>query len=444
MAVIIDRDSQIPMYEQIYMNMRNDILSGLMKEGEKLPSKRVLAERLRVSKITVENAYAQLIAEGYVRSTERSGYYVQYTGGAFELPKAVKPNGNIRNIPVVDTVKEEGNLEMFPFSVWSRLMRSVISEKGTALLKSVRNGGAYELRSAISGYLYRSKGFYQPPERIIVGSGSEYMYNMLIQFIGGDKKYGYENPGLVNLSKIFALNRIDCSPIKIDEQGLKTSELYEKKIQVAHTSPAHQYPTGIVMPISRRREIMRWMEDTGGYVIEDDYDGEFRWSGKPIPTMFGADRTGRIIYMKTFSQTISPTIRISYICLSEELYELWCEKLGFYSCSVPVLEQYTLAEFISGGFYERNINRSRKHYRKIRDLLLQKAASCSEFKFYGTDAGLHIVFRIPEYNEKVDSYFKRCRLVVRRLSDFCLDGIKCDDDLFVVYFANAIAEEILK
>lgn len=444
MAITIDRSSPKPMYEQIYQSIKYDILSGRMNEGEKLPSKRALAERLEVSKITVENAYAQLIAEGYVYSAERSGYFVQYNGGAIPLLQHSKPHMEEGNFDAAFEPKEEANTGTFPFSIWSRLMRDVISEKGTELLKPVRSGGAAELRRAISGYLYRAKGFYQPPERIIIGSGSEQMYNFLIQLLGADKKYGYEDPGLVKLPKICELSRVEHSSVRIDGQGLNVSELYEKGIGVAIATPAHQYPTGIVMPVSRRCELIRWVDETGGYLIEDDYDGEFRFEGLPIPTMFGADTTGRIIYMKTFSQTISRTIRISYACLSEELYALWREKLGFYSCSVPVFEQFTLAKFINDGYYERNINRCRKHYKRIRDLLRQKAAQYPEFDYYGAEAGIYIVVRAPHFDEKVSAFVKRCGLTAKKLNEYCFDGVRCDDDLYIINFANANPDEIMK
>lgn len=444
MAASIDKNSPKPLYEQIYQSIKYDILSGRMKEGERLPSKRALAERLKVSNITVENAYAQLIAEGYVHSAERSGYFVQYNGGAFELPRHAAPRAEDGNFDAAFEPKEEANTSTFPFSVWSRLMRDVISEKGTELLKPVRNGGAAELRRAISGYLYRSKGFYQPPERIIIGSGSEYMFNLLIQLIGAEKKYGYENPGLVKFRKICELSRAGHAAVGIDKQGMKVSELYEKNINVAITTPAHQYPTGIVMPASRRRELINWLEETGGYIIEDDYDGEFRFEGLPIPTIFGADGTGRVIYMKTFSQTISRTIRISYVCLSEELYALWREKLGFYSCSVPVFEQFTLARFINERYYERNISRCKKRYKHIRDLLKQKATLYPEFEYYGAEAGIYAVARAPHINDRVLAFIERCGLTAKKLSEFCSEGLICDDNLYIINFANANPEEIMK
>ena len=201
----LDKNSEKPLYEQIYELLRDEILSGRLSEGEKLPSKRTLADKLQVSLITVENAYSQLIAEGYVRAEQRSGYFVQYSGGAVDLPKN-QHRIIFENPPVEETPQPSAGASIFPFSVWTKLMRSIILEKGTELLQPVKNGGAYELREAISGYLYRARGIYTPPERIIVGSGTEYLYNLLIQLLGRDKCFGVENPGFPKLAKIYALN----------------------------------------------------------------------------------------------------------------------------------------------------------------------------------------------------------------------------------------------
>lgn len=441
MRISLDMNSKKPLYERIYEVLKTDILSGKLKADEKLPSKRALAEQLEVSLITVANAYEQLIAEGYVRAEQRSGYYVQYSGGVVELTPPPEPF--CEESPSDDESAETSGV--FPFSVWTRLMRRVILEKGTALLQSVQNGGAYELRSAISGYLYRARGLYQPPERIIIGSGAEYMYNLLIQLLGREKKYASENPGFPKLPKIYVLNDVDFVPISLDEYGVNVSELCEKGVDIAHISPAHHFPTGIVMPISRRLELARWAMDGGKFIIEDEYDSEFRWSGKPLPALFGQGAEGRVIYINTFSQTIAPSVRISYMCLPEELYEQWRLRLGFYTCSVPVFEQFTLAKFISEGYFERHLSRAKKHFRRIRELVIRFLERYDGVEISESNAGLHFTVRISEDSERIVSECKQYGIKITPISQYYTDNSLIPiekNKLFVVNFASANEERL--
>lgn len=436
----LDKNSKKPLYEQLYENIKTDILSGKMNEGEKLPSKRSIAEQLRISTITVENAYSQLIAEGYVRAAERSGYFVQYSGGTSMPPKADILQTAVES-PFDENVSEL-SAGTFPFTVWTKLMRSVILEKGTSLLQPVRSGGAEELRRAVSGYLYRVRGFSPPPERIIIGAGTEYLYNLLIQLLGRGLCYGIENPGYEKLPKIYALNNVRYEYIPLDKSGMSAKELYKKGVDIAHISPAHHYPTGIVMPISRRSEIMRWAGSGKRFIIEDDYDSEFRWSGKPVPTMFGSDTAGRVIYINTFSQTIAPSVRISYMCLSEELYALWRERLGFYACPVPAFEQYTLARFISEGYFERHINRAKKRFRRVRELVLQLISRYSGTEIFEENAGLHFTVSAGACAQQIINDCSPCGIRITPLSDYYAE--KRADGRFVVNYAGACEEKLLK
>ncbi len=437
----LEKNGDKPLYEQLYELLRDDILTGRAAKGKRLPSKRALAEQLQVSIITVENAYSQLIAEGYVRSEQRSGYFVQYSGEAIAPPPRGFPDKPKRET-VSETLGENAGAAIFPFSVWTRLMRSVILEKGERLLQPVENGGAFELREAISDYLYRARGFYVPPERIIAGSGTEYLYNLLIQLLGRDKRYGVEDPAFPKLTKIYALNGVKYDGIPLDDSGMKASELYKKHIDVAHISPAHHFPTGIVMPISRRREILGWAENGERFIIEDDYDSEFRHSGKPVPTIFGMGSSERVIYINTFSQTIAPSVRISYMCLSESLYALWREKMGFYACSVPVFEQYTLARFISEGFFERHINRAKKRFKRICTRVTELISSYPDVRIFSENAGLHFTIRAGAHAAQIAEDCAKRGIKVTPLADYYADPADCDPDLFLVNYANAAEEKL--
>lgn len=432
------------LYEQIYESIRDDILSGKLREGEKLPSKRALAESRHVSVITVQNAYAQLIAEGYVRTAERSGYFVQYSGGVTSFPAAVLSESVSEPLTEETILEQSASADLFPFSVWTKLMRSVILEKSTALLRPVTSGGAMELRTAISGYLHRTRGFWQPPERIVIGAGTEYLYNLLIQLLGRDKRYGIEDPAYEKLSKIYALNGVEFEYILLDEYGMSAAGLSEKHIDVAHISPAHHFPTGIVMPISRRREIMLYAEQTGSFIIEDDYDSEFHRGGLPVPSMFSLDGSGSVIYMNTFSQTIAPSVRISYMCLPERLYELWQERLGFYACPVPAFEQYTLAKFISEGYFERHISRSRKRYKRIRELVLEFIKKYPEAEVFEENAGLHFTVKL---SGNVDEIIKKSSdngIKITPLKSYYSEPDDKNKDLYVVNYVNANEKKLLR
>lgn len=432
------------LYEQLYESIRDDILSGKLCEGEKLPSKRALADERHVSVITVENAYSQLIAEGYVRAAQRSGYFVQYSGGATRIPVSDRSE-NIDEPKTNEEISEQSaSADLFPFSVWTRLMRSVILEKNTALLRPVTSGGAMELRRAISGYLHRTRGFRQPSERIIIGAGTEYLYNLLIQLLGRDKRYGIEDPAYEKLPKIYTLNGVEFEYIPLDGSGMSAAKLAEKHIDVAHISPAHHFPTGIVMPISRRREIMLYAEQTGSFIIEDDYDSEFHRGGRPVPSMFSLDGSGSVIYVNTFSRTIAPSVRISYMCLPEQLYARWQERLGFYACPVPSFEQYTLARFISEGYFERHINRSRKRYKRIRELVLNFIGQYPEAEVFEENAGLHFTVRL---SENADNIVKACSergIKITPLKSYYSDPSGKDEALYVINYVNADEEKLLK
>lgn len=427
------------LYEQLYSDIKQDIISGRLAEGTKLPSKRAQAERLGISVVTVENAYAQLLAEGYISARERSGYYV--CAAEFSLPQVSRENNPAEIVPIPESPAQPPfGSELFPFSVWTRLMRTVILEKGSALLAPVPPGGAPELQRAISSHLKSYRGIDVPPHRIIVGAGTEYLNNLLVQLLGSGLTYAVENPGYHKPAQIYRLNGALCLPIGIDEHGLIADELYYKNVDVVHISPAHHFPTGIVMPISRRMELMKWASRRNGYIIEDDYDSEFRWGGRPLPTMFGMDASARVIYMNTFSMTIAPSVRISYACLPQELYERWVERLGFCSCPVPAFEQYTLARFIESGHFERHISRMRKHYRRVRELTLALAERhCGKGSISEENSGLHFLLDIPAGSPLTD-ILKSCGVRVTPLSEYYDESTAPPDNAagrFVVNYSAA-------
>ena len=376
----------LPLYESLYRCIRSDILSGKLAPGEKLPSKRALSQHLEVSKITVEAAYEQLLSEGFLRSQEKVGYFVEaVVRPAPAQPKPAQP------APPVEPVPET---EKFPFSVWSRLQREVVLDYGEKLLLPMPNTGIPELREAIAGHLADFRGMTVDPEDILVGAGTDFLYNILIQLLGREKCYGVEDPGYGKIRSIYKAGGVRCVHIGMDEHGVRPDALEE--VQVLHISPSHHYPTGLVTPRDRRLELLRWARTTGGWIVEDDFDSEFRFNARPLSAMYTMDPE-RVIYMNSFSKSLAPSIRISYMILPKALMGRFRKELGFYSCTVASFEQYTLARFLSRGHFEKHINRTRRSSRARRDRLVALIRSHpmgGKLTILEQDAGLHFLLKV--------------------------------------------------
>ena len=383
----------VPLYEALYRCIREDILSGTLTAGEKLPSKRALAVNLEVSKITVEAAYNQLLSEGYIRSQEKVGYFVEKMERQSPLPGQPHTTEAPAPDPALD-LTGAGTVR-FPFSVWARLQREVVLDYGEQLLLPMPNQGIPELRQAISQHLAAFRGLHAPPENILVGAGTDFLYNILIQLLGRELIYAVEEPGYGKIRKIYAAGGVRCVSAELDSAGVRPDSLGDAR--VLHISPSHHFPTGLVTPVSRRWELLDWAGKTDGYIIEDDYDSEFRFDAHPMPAMQSLDRKGRVIYMNSFSKTLAPSIRISYMVLPGELMDQFRRKLGFYGCTVPSFEQYTLARFLSRGHFEKHINRMRKFYRSRRNRVIDLLRNCpfaEKLTILEQDAGLHFLLKV--------------------------------------------------
>lgn len=393
------------LFTHLYECIRNDVISGNLAPGTRLPSKRMFAKNLGISTITVENAYAQLIAEGYLYSIPKKGYYVQdissFAAGQGQeealapVPKAAPEPEAPKYF--ADFVTNQVRPENFPFSTWSHLMREALVSRREQLLANPPFEGVPELRAAIASHLHAFHGISVSPEQVVIGAGTEYLYGLLIQLLGRERKYAMEDPGYRKIAQVYDSFGVRFAPVSMDANGIRTEELRDKGIDVVHITPSHHFPTGITMPVSRRYELLEWARQSRDrYIIEDDYDSEFRLRGKPIPTLLSMDRKGKVIYMNTFTKTLASTIRIAYMVLPEHLLAAFREHLSFYSCSVSSFEQYTLAAFIESGGFERHINRMRSDYRKKRDALLSLIRE-SGLSRYATvseqDAGLHFLLK---------------------------------------------------
>ena len=451
LTYILDKSAKRTITKQLYEGIKRDILTGKILSGEKLPSKRALSEHLKISVITVENAYEQLLAEGYIFSRERSGYYV----GQIDIMSVTEDRAIYGSKP--QSTEKTENLVMdfktnricdsgFPCTVMSKIMRQVLAEK-RGLLEPLEFCGVKELREAISDYLYRFREITVSPDRIIVGAGTEYLYHLIIQLLGRDKCYALETPGYNKIARIYDCNNVRYRYVPVDKEGMSIECLQRTDAQIIHISPSHHFPTGVVMPIKRRQDLLRWVEEAEDrYVIEDDYDSEFRFSGHPISPMISLDAK-RVIYINTFSRSITPAVRISYMILPEQLVEKYKRCMNFYSCSVSGIDQYMLARFISEGYFERHINRMKTQYRAKRDALikaLKESSFSSKITISEENSGLHFLMKIKK--EISDDEF-RCRayrqgIRVAFLSEYTLDPGEDAQHTMIVNYSGLEEEKL--
>ena len=366
-------DPHIPKvaYLQLYEHLRQDIMDGVFAYGTKLPSKRLLAEETGVSVITVEHAYAILADEGYIEARPRSGYFAIYRAGDFlsggeHFPAAKQSAASSGTMISSGIPTSTGNSvdTPFPFSVLARTMRKVLTDYGQEILSPSPNHGCPQLRGAIASYLARSHGIQVQAEQIIIGSGAEYLYTLIAQLLGQGHIFALEDPSYAKIQRVYEASGVQCDPLALGSDGILSAELERTQATILHVTPFNSYPSGITASASKRREYLLWASRRGGYIIEDNYDSELTVSRKkedPLCSLAGADR---VLYLNTFSRTIAPSIRVGYMLLPQSLMDPFEERLGFYSCTVPLFEQYVLAELLNSGDFERHINRVRRARRK--------------------------------------------------------------------------------
>ncbi len=354
----VEKQSHSPAYMQLYAHLRRDIVDGVYPNGAKLPSKRLLAEETGVSVITVEHAYDILCDEGYVEARQRSGYFVVYKRDDFlsEKEEAV-------SAPVSVSHAHAARSD-FPFSVLAKTMRRVLATYGDRILVKSPNRGCPELRQAIAGYLGRSQGISVGAEQIVIGSGSEYLYSLIAQLLGKDRCFALESPSYDKIRSVYEASGVRCELLRLARDGIKSAELARTAATVLHVTPFHSFPSHVTADVSKRNEYLAWAEARDGYVIEDNYDSELTVSRKNEDTLFAMSGGERVIYLNTFSQTLAPSFRVGYMVLPPSLLSEFDRRLGFYSCTVSVFEQYVLAELIRGGDFERHIHRVRRARRR--------------------------------------------------------------------------------
>lgn len=384
-------NNNTPIYLEIYEKIKNKIQRGFLQPKEKLESRRGMAERLNIGINTVENAYAMLMEEGYIESRQRIGYFVANQNLILKPLKKTEP---LIHPPQPDYPYDfscQGVDDHFPFALWKRLTKEAVDMEKEKFLRQGEIQGQENLRESIASYLQSSRGIEARKENLIIHAGTEHLFQTLFRLWEEKKIFGIENPGFELWSMLFKTNGIPYIPLSMDKHGVLPGDVQKKGIDILCITPSHQFPTGNIMPIGRRKELLSWAQKKGKYIIEDDYDGEFKYKGRPLPPLKSIDADDKVIYMGNFGNTISPSIRISYMLLPEDLMQEYNRRLAFHSCPVPILTQNTLHLFLSGGYFIRHVNRMRKIYKEKREIILQELNDTPNITLTGINAGLNVV-----------------------------------------------------
>ncbi|MBQ8813321.1 MAG: PLP-dependent aminotransferase family protein [Lachnospiraceae bacterium] len=396
LTILLDENNKIPLYEQIYEHIRDEIRQGKIAAGTKVPSTRLLAEHLGVSRSTTQLAYDQLTAEGYLESRPCKGYFAAGVEGLCEIrtKEAVRPVETQEESPYRYDFSPSGiDPDGFPSSIWKKLTREVLVGENDTLFAHGDSQGELGLREAVCDYLYSARGVHCRAEQILIGAGSEYLLMLLSQMIDGKPVIAMENPTYRQAYRVFRGLEHRVMPVPMDEHGIEIQRLNASGASLVYVMPSHQFPTGKIMPLKRRMELLAWAKERSGrYIIEDDYDSEFRYRGKPIPALQGYDRGDHVIYIGTFSRSIAPGIRVSFLVLPESLLARYREKCKFYATTVSRIDQEILTRFIRGGYYERHLNRMKGVYRAKHDLLMELLKPFQKrFVIRGENAGIHVL-----------------------------------------------------
>jgi GntR family transcriptional regulator/MocR family aminotransferase len=454
LTFFLDKNSEIPLYEQLYQAIKTAIINQELSKDEKLPSKRKLSAHLEISLTTVETAYSQLLAEGYIKSIPKVGFFIATNVDLSFNKKIIKEKKYISEKQkkyLIDFKTNQVDDKLFPYERLAKIEREVILDKLKNQINQGEMFGCYEFRSRISDILFAYRGIQAKPEQIIVGSGSEGLLALLVMLLGRNKTFAVENPSYIKNFKLYQAYGVKVKPVDLDSEGILINDLQKNKVDVVHTTPSHQFPMGIITSVSRRLELLNWVNSKDDlYIIEDDYDSEFRYFGTPIPAMKGLDKHDRVIYMNSFTKTLFPGLRISFLVLPERLISKYVKEFSFHSSSVPMINQLTIAEFISRGEYEKHLNRMKTNYKFKRDYLLSllyKSSFSQKISVSGEDSGTHFLLKIE--TEKSEDYLikKASNMGVRvyGLSEYYLNNdLNEKFKTIVIGYANLTKEDMIK
>lgn len=450
LTIHLRHDIKEAFYEQIYKYIREEIKSGNLKKHDRLPSSRGLAAHLSVSRNTIDMAYMQLLSEGYIESIPKKGYYICELEQPFinEILEDDWIEEEKTKEYLVDFSPNGVDMENFPYNLWRKLTKEAMITDNSELFQSGDPQGELEFRKTIRLYLHQSRGVNCQENQILIGAGSDYLLLLLGMLLGSEKKIAFEAATYPQAFKVFQSLGFQSVNIPLDAYGMKVQDLEQSKCKIAYVTPSHQYPTGIVMPISRRLKLLAWAnEKEDRYIIEDDYDSEFRYQGRPIPALQGNDIKGNVIYLGTFSKGIAPAIRVSYMVLPQSLYRKYKENLAFYSCTVSRIDQTVINRFMKEGHYERHLNKMRGIYRSKHDCLMQELKSFgSHLQVLGESAGLHLLVRMKkeQSDQELAALAATEGIKVYPLSNYESSFSIYSDPVLLLGFARLSEEEIRK
>lgn len=445
-------NNEEPLYLQLYNYIKAEIQNGKIRAQSKLPSQRSLAKHLQISRNTVDAAYQQLLAEGYVISKERDGLYVvdlekgYFQGGPHHFePQLATQQKQERPAIKYDFNYGDINLKDFPFKIWRKLSMQSLDEEQAQLLLYGDPQGELELRNYMASYLYESRGVQCSAEQIVIGAGLQFLLGIVCNLIGRNELFAMEDPGYYRVRYLFKDNGIKVKPIPLDEHGIHIDPLRNNNIKAVYVTPSHQFPLGTVMPISRRLALLEWAKEEDAYIIEDDYDGEFRYAGKPIPALQGLDSSDRVIYMGTFSKSLIPAIKLSYMILPRKLMGLFHQN-NYYVQTGSRLHQHTLQLFIESGHWERHLNKTRNSYKRRYETLLMSIQQTfgENGKIYGASSGLHILLEPNNKmtEEELIDTAKMAGVKVYPTSIFYANPLVVQPAKVLLGFANLAEDEI--
>ncbi len=441
--------SRVPLYEQIYGYIKKDIQNGRIAYKEKLPSTRALAKHLEVSRSTVESAYEQLLSEGYIESEPYKGFFVAQTEELYHLerekPKTAASKEQKRRYRY-DFSPNGVDLRSFPYNVWRKLSKDILSDDRTELFRSGDSRGELSFRTAIGSYLHQARGVNCSPEQIIVGAGSDYILMLLSMILGKERRIAFEDPAYKQAYRMACALGYETIPVSLDKSGMKVSELEESGADTAYVTPSHQYPTGIVMPINRRMELLRWaLKKPGRYIVEDDYDSEYRYKGRPIPALQGYDAHEKVIYLGTFSRSIAPAIRLSYMVLPRPLLDEYEKRYDFVHSTVSKVDQMIVQRFLEEGYYERHLNKTRAVYKSRHDALIEGLKPLQDIlTISGEHAGVHLLLTFRNGRTEAELIRRAAEEDIRiyGMSDYRIRERGNEPPTILLGYANLTEEQI--
>ena len=448
----LDNRSKTPLYIQIYNEIKRIIQDKVLKANEKLPSKKDFIDYYNISQNTIQNALYLLLEEGYIFSIERKGYFVSDIENLIIQNVKIESKTKFRKIKKIhyDFSYSGVDKKSLARTIFKRITKDVYDEENDDLLFQGDIQGDLLLRKSICEYLSQSRGFKVEAEQLIISSGTEYLFYIIFKLFNNEI-YGLENPCHKMFKELFLTNNVSFKAISLDDSGIVVDDLKKYNVNIAYVTPSHQFPTGAIMSISRRTELLNWAnENSNRYIVEDDYDSEFKYTGRPIPALKATDINDRVIYLGSFSKSISPAIRVSYLVLPKVLLNIYQKELPYFICPVPTLNQKILYRFIKEGYFIKHINKMRTLYKKKREFLVNIIKTYSskmftkEIYIQGADAGLHLVIKLnKKINEK--EFLKEClenSIKLYSLEEYYLEEIYSETSYFLLGYANLSNKEI--